>query len=438
MSSTRRGAEVWFRAGIVVMLTVLFGLVMQGCAGRDSPDDALTPTHTTIPPAPVATPWTFGSFDAVTLDRSVLPVRIRDEPDSMTGAAVVVNDAGVLLSHTSALDGDVEITLPNGAAARPVLLATDQVSGLILLKVPAEQLSPARFSLQRLSNDDTVYAAGFDGAPDRFGQIGGTISAVSDEEPSRSDLHVRGPAMLETNIPLITGFRGSALSDDEGHFAGIIMPYQSPEGHQVVAAISSWYVSAWLEHWRVSIEELSTEAMEWPSFETGDGWVIRYPHGWTVIEDSHDSDDFRYELAPEDPDAILRLAISSESLDVDGGPLAFAVKHFGDRRGAAIWGELEVSGYPGVRVVLEQEGALIDIVYVFEHDRLLTFSMTSGYLPGDASVQAEQTYKLFDTVVRFSMTTDEPQRPSEVDQLEQTIIAQDHAVAIDRDFAAKP
>jgi hypothetical protein len=398
------------RAGIAVLLLVsLLVLTLSGCwsrqdagAGEVTPDTPLSDDH----PAPDLTPWSFGSQEPAAIDVSVLVVQERDERRSVTGSAVVVNRDGYLLTDLAVVAGDVEIQLPDGRTARPVLVAVEPNTGLALVKIPARELTPIRFTTRRLDAGDSVYAAGFDGSPESFGQIGGSVTATDTLEPMSSDFHVRGPTWIQTNIPLVPGFRGAALSDDAGAFSGLIVPAESDDGHQVAAAVSSWYASAWLEHWRDTTGRMGSAAQDWPVLEMPDGWLLRYPEGWTLSVQSGDADSFRAELAPGDPDAVLRLSVSTEELDFVGDAQAFAEEHFADRRGATIWGTLTVAERPAVRVLVEQEGALLDIVYVLDGDRLVTFSLTSGYLPGDARAQAEQAYKLFEVVVRCAIVVD--------------------------------
>jgi hypothetical protein len=398
------------RAGIAVLLLVsLLVLTLSGCwggqgagAGEATPDTSLSGDH----PEPVLTPWSFGSREPATIDASVLVVQERGNRGNVTGSAVVVNRDGYLLTDLAVMAGDVEIQLPNGQTARPVLVAVEPNAGLALVKIPASELTAVRFTTRRLVAGDSVYAAGFDGSPESFGQIGGSVTDTDTPEPTSPDFHVRGPMRIQTNIPLVPGFRGAALSDDAGAFSGLIVPAESDDGHQVVAAVSSWYASAWLEHWRDSIERMASTAQDWPVLQMPDGWLLRYPDGWTLSVQSGDADSLRAELAPGDPDAVLRLSVSTEELDFEGDALAFAEEHFAERRGATIWGALTVAERPAVRVLVEQEGALLDIVYVLDGDRLVTFSLTSGYLPGDAHAQAEQAYKLFEVVVRCAMVVD--------------------------------
>jgi hypothetical protein len=313
----------------------------------------------------------------------------------ITGAAIILTADGFLLTDSSAFSDDAEVLLPDGRAIRPVRVASESTTNLTLLKIAAGDLVPARLADRTISDGDAVFAAGYGPSGSIIGQVGGHVRAVS----PLPGISVPVPSLIETDIPLNGSIGGGPLSDSGGALVGLVVAPKDRSGG-MARALSEQYLIDWFDRWRSSAQLLTGESASWPVLNVPDLLSVRYPSGWSVKTDSGDPNAFRAELAPTDPDAALRLAVSIQPSDPPADPIAFAAKEFGDKKNAAIWGAVRYGGFNGVRVVLNQEGARIDTVYLFGAGRRIAFSLSSGYVSDDTRPQAERAAALYEATLQ--------------------------------------
>jgi S1-C subfamily serine protease len=314
----------------------------------------------------------------------------------VTGVAVVIAGDGFLLTDETNLPDDVEVLLSNGRSVRPVRVTTDSATGLALLKVPTSDLEPLPIANQPVESGDAITASVYDTSGSAFVQRGGNIRAVS----PLSNVPDGTSALIETDIPTAGGLGGGVLSNDDGAVVGLIVSGNGQISGRLTRALSGRYLMTWFNRWRETAQRVDGSAENWPVLEAPGILTMRYPTGWAVTESTEDAGSFRAEVAPSDPDAALQLGLSIEPSVSPDDPMAFAEQEFGNTYNAAIWGAVEYAKLPGVRVALNQEGARIDIVYLFDGDRRIAVRLTSGYSSGDVSKQAEQAAALFEAMLK--------------------------------------
>lgn len=378
------------RAWLLVRLTAL-ALAVTACG------PALTPTAPTpTEPSPIRaipTPTSLaigGAEQSSPLEESVALVRAaQDGP--VAGAAVILTEDGFLLTTGRVLSGSVEVVLPDGSVVRPIRVAHDEDTDLALIKVFGADLTPVRLATGRPAAGESVFAAGYDAARASFGQIGGRLRAGSGAQAST--------ALLETDIALLPGFDGGALVEQGGALLGLITTEPDDADARTLRAVPVDAVLTWLDAWRATMADVVADDHVWPVLEVPGGLEVQYPTGWHVLREGGDVDDYRAEIAPDDPDAALTLAISVEPAPAGTDPLAFAAEQFDGRKDAVIWGAVTYAGIPGVRVHLVQEGARVDMVYLFHEGRQIALGLTSGY-GSDNGEQAARATALFEAVLR--------------------------------------
>ncbi|MDI3341203.1 MAG: serine protease [Sphaerobacter sp.] len=376
-------------------------LLLASClagSGDAPPATSVIPSSQAESPAP-ATPA--GEQAPAPLADSVLMLR-RARDGVLLGAALAMTDDGFLLTTAAIGREAVEVVLPDGTALRPVPVAHDADSGLTLLKIAASSLAPVRLRQDTPPPGEPVVAVGFDRARGVFAQVGGHLTPPPTPEAAGAT-----PDRLRTDIPLIEGFTGGALANRGGAVLGILTAGQETDGRRAAWALPAASLTAWFDRWRSAREEAAAASAGWPQLDAAGGLFLRYPAGWSVAQAEGTARDYRAEIVPKDPDAPLRLSLTITGKAAPADPLGFARREFGDRGDATIWGTVSYGGLPGVRVVLDQEGARIDVVYLFHDNRQITISLTSGYGP-DADAQAERAAALFEAVLR-SITL--PHRP---------------------------
>ncbi|HEU4792539.1 MAG TPA: serine protease [Nitrolancea sp.] len=373
------------------LLILILALSLAGCAGVRWTATQSTPMPNQDDPG--SSPTT--SFDPglpTALQSSVAV--LRNVSDSrVTGAAIIVTSDGFLLTDSSALSNDTEVLLPGGRAMRPVPVASESTANLTLLKVAAGDLIPARLAEKTISDGDEVFIAGYDASGSIVGQIGGHVRAIS----PLSGISVAIPSLIETDIPITRSIGGGPLSDSGGAMVGLVVASDRNGG--MARALTERYLIDWFDRWRDSAQQLTGESVNWPVLTVPGLLSMHYPSGWSAKTDSSDPNAFFAELVPSDPDAALRLAVSIQPSSPPADPIAFANKEFGGKKNAAIWGAVQYGGYSGVRVILDQEGARIDTVYLFGSGRRIAFSMTSGYGSDDTLPQAERAAALYEATL---------------------------------------
>lgn len=375
----------------VLTATIAIGLV--GCADAGSPGGSTVISNTgrsiATPP-----PLKIGAEETSPPSASVLRL---NEPGSATpsGAALILTSDGFLLTHTSTLGGNVRVTLPDGSSLRPIRVADDEPSGLVLLKIPTTDLSAIRLSEEAVSEGAEVFAAGWDESTPSFGEIAGRVQAASTVAETNED----EPEQIVTDIPAVPGFIGGALSDGSGAVLGILVEGVSEDGKKVLAAIPVEHFTTWIDSWRSEAQEIAAEGENWPVLLTELGVTLRYPDDWSMVSESGDESSYQGEITPRDPDVPLRLSISIQRLSEPVDPLAFVEREFGDAGNAILWGEVSHAGLPGVRLRMSQEGARVDLVYLFSDSLQIAVNMTSGFGVNDTGPAAQRATALFDALL---------------------------------------
>lgn len=392
-SQCSRTHHFWRVAGALLIVLIMFAV--SACisfrsedAGSDS-DESPTPTR----PASTAE-----SRIPTTLASSVVPIHPVSDPEELLGSAIVLSADGLLITSTSVVDGEIEVVLPDSSRHRPAVVSTEPSTGLALLQVPADDLTPIEFSTERLTADSEVFATGYDGAPESLGRISGTVTE-SHEPDEENDYRVRGALRYETDMHLIGGFLGGALSNGNGGFCGILVPGESDSGEQTFDVISHWFVMAWLQSRENQLATVQEQSGEWETIALPGDWSIQAPADWNLSVPADSDDAYRAELTPTDPDVPLQLAISVEANEYGTDADTFIADVFADRSTARIWRVDRAQDSPLVRATISQEGALVDVAYLLNEERLIAVSLTSGYQPESDQSQVDEARALFDVVV---------------------------------------
>jgi hypothetical protein len=381
--------------GSVLLASLTCLLFVSGCLGlRSERDDE--PGVETRTPTPALIPGDSGLPGS--MESSVVRIQEDDRPEDIRGSAVVIDPEGFLLTSETVTGDNIEVVLPDGSSHRPALVTIDPRSGLALLKIPEEDLIPVDFSTRRPGIDSEVFATGFDGTPPSLGRMSGHITRVI-ESTGEIELRIRGPLAYLTDINLLSGFVGGALSDGEGGFIGIIVPETDEDGDIVARSVSHWYVQSWLQEREIRLAEISDQTREWDTISLPGEWVIARPVGWGLNVTTDDEQSFRAELTSGDPDVPLQLAYSVEPNQYGTEAGEFISQVFEDRSSARIWTVSTLHGQPLIRATISQEGALVDVAYVLGEEHMIAVSLTSGYQPETDQAQVDEARLLFDAVI---------------------------------------
>ena len=141
---------------------------------------------------------------------------------------MIYSSDGFLVTIDAALGKRPTIVLPDGSSRSPIRVASDPVTGLMLLKVAADSLAPVQLTNGHVKSGDNVFAAGFDqsNAP---GQIGGQVIASGPASPSDA------PALIRIDMSATPGFIGGVLSNEAGQVVGLTKADRQDAGtNQVV------------------------------------------------------------------------------------------------------------------------------------------------------------------------------------------------------------
>jgi S1-C subfamily serine protease len=331
-----------------------------------------------------------GSGQPAPLHDSLAIVRSA-ESNGITGAALVVDSAGYLLTTSDAVSRRATVELADGTMLRPVRLASDETTGLVLLKVAAQYIDSIRISATPANAGQAVYAVGYEQVHGALGQMSGH---VSQDTPESSD---DDSALIETDIPFVAGFAGGALSDETGAINGLVLAPQN--GTDRLCAVSIQYALDWIAQWRATVDDVNAQSSGWPTLATPAGLSLRYPSAWSVASRSGAETSFSAEIVPNERDATAGLSLSIQPSRFAGDPLEFATQEFGGRKDAVIWGTIEQSGMRGVLIRLEQEGARVDLAYLFTGQRRIALSLTSAVSMADTGSQAQQATALFNAIL---------------------------------------
>ncbi len=375
-----------------LLLTLLL-VLMAACGGQRTIVTHSDPTVAELRPIPTPTDFPMGSGQPAPLRDSMALIRVNGT-NKVAGAALVITSDGFLMTVESNLVKNTEIVLPDGQVATPIRVATDSTTGLTLLKVSANRLVPVRLGLEQLDPLDKVFAEGFDETTAGYGQVAGQIVEAGPSSPADN------PAIILTNIDFAQGFSGGVLSDGSGQLIGMITSGQGDSGRNVISAIPVRYVADWITKWRTAGQEVASESASWPSLSTVSNLSLRYPVGWSVVDENRSGSSYLADITPNDPDVPAKLSVSIGKSDFEGNPIDFAHSQFDNKSSATIWGEVEYDQIKGVRILVNQEGARVDVVYFFARGLRIAVSLSAGYSITDTGAQEQRMTALFEAVLR--------------------------------------
>ena len=140
---------------------------------------------------------------------------------SSQGTGVVMTADGYIITNAHVIEGAfrADVSLEDGRSFQAKLVGSDKITDLAVLKVEAENLTPAVFGdSDQMVVGDTVVAIGNPmGEQLRGTMTDGILSAIN------RDMEVDGNTMtlLQTSAALNTGNSGGALVNDQGQIIGI-------------------------------------------------------------------------------------------------------------------------------------------------------------------------------------------------------------------------
>ncbi len=391
--SARAGYRTRLSAFTGRLLLILLVIFMAACSGQRTIVTHSDPSVAEMRPIPTPTDFPIGSGQPAPLRDSMALIRANGT-NKVAGAALVITSDGFLMTVEANLVKNTEIVLPDGQVATPIRIATDSTTGLTLLKVSASRLVPVRLGLEQLEPLDKVFAEGFDETTAGYGQVAGQIVETGPTPPSDN------PAIISTNIDFAQGFSGGVLSDASGQLIGMITSGQGDSGRNVISAIPVRYVAYWITKWRTTGQEATSQSASWPSLSTVSNLTLRYPVGWSVADENRSGSSYFADITPNDPDVPAKLSVSIEKSDFQGNPIDFAHSQFDNKSSATIWGEVEYDQIKGVRILVNQEGARVDVVYLFARGRRIAVSLSAGYSITDTGAQEQRMTALFEAVLR--------------------------------------
>jgi len=187
------------------------------------PSDVILPIVDT-PIAPDNTPQAGGLSLQEIYEKaivSVVSISCQTGLGTSTGTGVVISPDGYILTNCHVVDGAYAVTviLQDGQEQEARLIGADAVSDLAVLKVDAEDLSPAEFgNADVLRVGDTVVAIGDPlGIALRGTMTDGIVSAIN------RDITTSGRTMtlIQTNAALNSGNSGGPLLNCFGQVVGI-------------------------------------------------------------------------------------------------------------------------------------------------------------------------------------------------------------------------
>lgn len=376
-----------------VFLLVLPLIAMAGCAAQGT---NVTKSMMPVPnlrPIPTPTEFPAGSGQLARLRDSLALIRQRGS-DHVAGAALVLTSDGFLVTFGSVVGGNIEVVLPNGQVTTPIRVANDPASGLTLIKISADHLIAAPLGIESAQPSEQVFASGFDQTTSGYGQIAGHIVDV---EPQ---IEGGDAACITTDIDYAPGFNGGTLENSSGHLIGLVVSVKHDLDQSIMAGVPTRYVTNWISEWRATNQSVATNSVEWPLLIAGNELSLRYPNDWSVAEQTQDGSSFRADIAPHDPDVPVKISISIQPTDFNGRPLEFAHRQFDNASNAVIWGTVEYGQINGVRVLVNQEGARVDVVYLFADQLQIGVSLTAGYSVSDTGPQEQRATALYEAVLR--------------------------------------
>ena len=134
------------------------------------------------------------------------------------GSGVIVSKDGYLLTNNHVVDGadDVKVKLSDGREIPARIVGRDEKTDVAVLKVSADELTPATFAdSDRLEVGDVVFAVG-----NPFG-IGQTVTMGIISATSRATMGLPYEDFIQTDAAINPGNSGGALVDADGRLIGI-------------------------------------------------------------------------------------------------------------------------------------------------------------------------------------------------------------------------
>jgi hypothetical protein len=153
------------------------------------------------------------------------------------------------------------------------------------------------------------------------------------------------------------------------------------------------------------MQEVARDGDRWPELSAAKLLTLHYPAGWSVANKSESENSYLADISPDDRDVPAHLSLSVNATDFTGDPLDFALQQFGDQPNATIWGAVSYGQMPGIRVLINQEGARVDLVYLFVGRYRVGLSLTAGYSVSDTGEQAQRMTAIFEAVLRSIVIT---------------------------------
>ena len=152
---------------------------------------------------------------------AIVSIRAYQTGGGATGTGVVMTADGYIITNYHVIQGsyEVEVLLADDSVHQALLVGGDQTNDLAVLKIDAQDLTPAEFGdSDQLQVGDPALAIGNPlGEELRGTMTDGIISAIS------RDVNVDGNTMtlIQTTAALNSGNSGGALLNDRGQVVGI-------------------------------------------------------------------------------------------------------------------------------------------------------------------------------------------------------------------------
>ena len=144
------------------------------------------------------------------------------------GSGVIISEDGYIVTNHHVINGanKVSVTLKNGKTYNAKYIGSDEQSDLAVIKIEAEELSPATLGdSDKLSVGDSAVAIG-----NPLGTLGGTVTTGIISALDR-ELTIEGETMtlMQTNAAINPGNSGGGLFDSNGNLVGIVNAKSSGE-----------------------------------------------------------------------------------------------------------------------------------------------------------------------------------------------------------------
>ena len=152
---------------------------------------------------------------------SVVSISCSGYSSSSTGTGVILSADGYIVTNAHVVDGagSISVLLSDDRSLSAVLIGSDEISDLAVLKIQADSLVPAQFGdSAQLRVGDTVAAIGDPlGVKYRGTYTDGIVSAINRDV----DMDGRTMTLIQTNAALNSGNSGGPLINCYGQVIGI-------------------------------------------------------------------------------------------------------------------------------------------------------------------------------------------------------------------------